>query len=117
MHPVLTKAARAPSQEMLDKDYVSHDSYNGDTFRERLADFGYTCTSYSYCWPGENIGKGCGSYGSPDSVFNWWMNSSGHRANILNEKFREVGIGVRTGTYKTCSNTTMYTVDFGIRLP
>ena len=43
------------------------------------------------------------------------MSSSGHRANILNKDFRDVGIGVRKGTFKTYSNTTMCTVDFGVR--
>ncbi len=43
------------------------------------------------------------------------MNSAGHKANILNPKFREIGIGARTGTYKTYEGATMYTVDFGAR--
>jgi uncharacterized protein YkwD len=38
-----------------------------------------------------------------------------HRSNILNKHFREVGIGVLTGTYKQCTQTMMYTVDFGTR--
>jgi uncharacterized protein YkwD len=46
-------------------------------------------------------------------IFKWWMHSSGHRSNILKKKFREVGIGVLTGTYKSCDHATMYTVDFG----
>jgi uncharacterized protein YkwD len=43
------------------------------------------------------------------------MHSPGHRSNILKKGFREVGIGVMKGTYKTCSQATMYTVDFGVR--
>jgi uncharacterized protein YkwD len=115
VQPTLTKAARAHSQEMLDKDYFSHDSYDGETFGARLKRFGYTSSGYGYYTVGENIAWGSGSYGSPDAVFKGWMNSAGHKANILNPKFREIGIGARTGTYKTYAGATMYTVDFGAR--
>lgn len=115
VQPTLTNAARAHSQEMLDKDYFSHNSYNGETFGARLKRFGYTSSGYSYYTVGENIAWGSGSYGSPDSIFKGWMNSTGHKANILNKNFREIGIGARTGTYKTYTGATMYTVDFGTR--
>jgi uncharacterized protein YkwD len=115
VHPDLTEAARAHSQEMLDKDYFSHNSYNGENVRERLERFGYTFSDYSYWTYGENIYLRFGSSGAPEDAFNWWMNSSGHRANILNKNFREIGIGVRKGAYKTYGESTMYTVDFGTR--
>jgi uncharacterized protein YkwD len=115
VHPKLTSAARAHSKEMLDKDYASHNSFNGETVKQRLGRFGYTFDGYSYYWYGENIAWGCGSYGATDNIFNWWMHSSGHRSNILKGKFREVGIGVLKGTYKSCNEATMYTVDFGGR--
>lgn len=115
VRPELTDAARAHSQEMLDKDYMEHSSFNGETVKHRLERFGYTFSGYSYYWYGENIACGCGSRGSPGSIFKGWMHSKGHRSNILNKKYREVGIGVRGGTYKTCNNATTYTVDFGVR--
>jgi uncharacterized protein YkwD len=115
VNPILTRAARAHSQEMLDKDYASHNSFNGESVKQRLARYGYTFSGYSYYAYGENIAWGCGSYGSPDQIFNWWMHSPDHRHNILSKKFREVGIGVRTGTFKSCRQATMYTVDFGTR--
>ena len=115
VHPVLMKAARAHSQEMLDKDYFSHDSYNGETAEERLQRFGYTPRGYTYYKIGENIAWGSGSYGSPERIFESWMNSQGHRENILDKGFRQVGIGVRTGTYRDYEGTAMYTVDFGTR--
>ena len=43
------------------------------------------------------------------------MNSSGHRTNILDGRFREVGIGTATGTFEGKRGYTMYTVDFGTR--
>jgi uncharacterized protein YkwD len=115
VNPILTRAARAHSKEMLDRDYLSHNSFDGESVQERLERFGYTSDGYSYYAIGENIACGCGSYGAPDNIFKWWMHSSGHRSHILKKKFREVGIGVLTGTYKTCSQATMYTVDFGTR--
>lgn len=115
VHPALTRAARAHSQEMLNKDYTSHNSFNGETLRQRLERFGYTLDSYSYYAIGENIAWTCRSGGAPERMFKWWMQSSGHRANILKEKFREVGIGARTGSFKSCDHETMYTVDFGTR--
>ncbi len=115
VNPILTQAARSHTREMLDKDYVSHDSFNGETTTERLERFGYTSGGYTYYATGENIAWGCGPYGAPDNIFRWWMHSSGHRSNILKRQFREVGIGVLTGTYQTCNQATMYTVDFGVR--
>jgi uncharacterized protein YkwD len=115
VNPILTRAARAHTQEMLDRDYTSHDSFNGETVKERLQRFGYSSEGYSYYLYGENIAWGCGSYGAPESIFRWWMHSSEHRSNILKKGFREVGLGVMTGTYKSCNQATMYTVDFGVR--
>ena len=115
VQPDLTKAARAHSQEMLDKDYMAHNSFDGESVKQRLERFGYTFKGYSYYIVGENIAWGCGSRGSPGSVFDFWMHSKAHRGNILNGKFRQVGIGARSGTFKTCNNATTYTVDFATR--
>ena len=115
LQPDLTRAARAHSQEMLDKDYATHESYDGETVKHRLVRFGYTFGVYSYYAYGENIAWGCGSYGSPGSIFDWWMHSPGHSGNILDMRYRQVGIGVRTGTFKKCNQAKTYTVDFATR--
>lgn len=117
VHPILTEAARAHSKEMLAKDYFAHDSFNGESVKERLERFGYTFDGYSSYAYGENIAWGCGSYRTPESRFKSWMHSPDHKANILDKRFREVGIGVLTGTYKGCTRAAMYTVDFGVRRP
>ena len=105
VHPKLTQAARAHSADMIRKDYFGH----GNVGR-RLKRYGYNWRVY-----GENIGGGSGRYGRPGNVFKRWMKSSGHRANILDRRFREVGIGTATGTFKGKKGYTMYTVDFGTR--
>jgi uncharacterized protein YkwD len=115
VHPALTNAARSHSQEMLDKGYFAHNSFNGETVKARLERFGYTFSGYAFWKYGENIYWGSGTSASPDSAHKWWMNSTGHKANILNRDFREVGIGVRAGTYKGIAGAKMYTVDFGVR--
>ena len=115
VHPGLTEAARAHSKEMLDKDYFSHSSFNGENFGVRLKREGYKSRGYKYWTAGENIAWGSGSYHTPVNRFDTWMKSSGHRTNILNKRFREIGIGVEEGTYKSHSGARMYTVDFGTR--
>jgi uncharacterized protein YkwD len=99
----------------LDKVYFAHNSFNGETVKARLERFGYTFSGYSLWKYGENIYWGSGTYSSPDCAFRWWMNSAPHKANILDRDFREVGIGVRTGTYRGNAGTNMYAVDFGVR--
>jgi uncharacterized protein YkwD len=103
--PKLTKAARAHSASMIKKDYSGH----GNVGR-RLKRYGY---HWRVC--AENIAGGTGRYARPVNIFRRWMNSSHHRANILDRRFRAVGVGTYKGTYKGKKGYTMYTVDFGRR--
>ena len=105
VHPKLTRAARAHSADMVRKDCYAHGSV------------GPRLKRYDYHWRAcsENIGGGHGSSGPPRAVFRRWMDSSAHRANVLDRRFREVGIGTATGKYKGHKGYTMYTVDFGTR--
>lgn len=106
VHPSLQKAARAHSKDMIQRGYFSHDTKgSGRDPGQRLKAAGYDWRTY-----GENIGYDS----SPDRMHNAWMNSSGHRKNILNGSFKEVGIGAVTGNYNG-GRTTMYTADFGSR--
>lgn len=111
VHPALTAAARAHSQDMLAKGYFSHTSLDGRTFVARVTNAGYT----NWRALAENIAWGSGSYGAPDAIYQGWLNSAGHKANIMNGTLREIGIGVAAGTFKTYANAKMYTVDFGAR--
>jgi len=109
VHPILTEAARAHSQDMVDRGYFSHTSPDGETYPTRIVRFGYASDVV-----GENIGGGSDSLGEPDAVFfENWMNSSEHSSAILNGSFREIGIGASTGTYEGYDNFTMYTAYFG----
>lgn len=109
--PALTKAARAHSDDMIAKSYFSHTSLTGTTFVTRVTTAGYT----PYTALAENIALGSGTSGAPDAIFTNWMNSTGHRTNILNGRLRQVGVGVGFGTWKGYAGVRMYTVDFGSR--
>ena len=108
--PALTRAARAHSKEMIAKGYFRHESFDGETAGARLKGFGYDWSA-----SGENIAWGSGSMSRPDDRFKGWMESPGHRANILNGAFREVGVGIASGDPKKTGEQVMYTVDFGSR--
>lgn len=90
----LSRVARYKSQDMHDNGYFSHTSpVYGSPFT-MIKNFGI-----SYRSAGENIAKG---YSTPQAVVNGWMNSSGHRANILNASYTQIGVGyVTSGNYWT----------------
>lgn len=90
----LSRVARYKSQDMKDNNYFSHTSPTYGTPFQMMKSFGIT-----YKTAGENIARG---YNTPESVVNGWMNSSGHRANILNSTYTRIGVGyVKDGNYWT----------------
>ena len=90
----LSRVARYKSQDMLDRGYFSHNSPTYGTPFQMIKAFGL-----SYRTAGENIAKG---YATPQAVVNGWMNSSGHRANILSASYTQIGVGyVAQGNYWT----------------
>ena len=90
----LSRIARYKSQDMHDKNYFSHQSPTYGSPFDMIRSFGL-----SYRTAGENIARG---YGTPAQVVKAWMNSSGHRANILNAGFTKIGVGyVASGNYWT----------------
>lgn len=90
----LSRVARYKSQDMKDNKYFSHTSpVYGSPF-DMMKNFGI-----KYRTAAENIAKG---QSTPQAVVNAWMNSSGHRANILNPSFTKIGVGyVQSGNYWT----------------
>jgi uncharacterized protein YkwD len=97
----LTKAARGHSADMAQRDYFAHDTPEGASSGDRVTDAGYR-----WSMVGENIAAG-----QPNAaeVMDDWMHSSGHRANILNCGYRNLGVGlIRDGNGKI-----YWTQDFG----
>lgn len=82
----LATAATAHARDMAENDYFSHTSADGRTPAERAAEHGYTD------YGGENIAWG---YSTPEEVAQGWMDSEGHRRNILNPDQTVIGIGVQ----------------------
>lgn len=90
----LSRVARIKSQDMKDNNYFSHTSPTYGSPFQMMKSFGITYRS-----AGENIARG---QRTPKDVVNAWMNSSGHRANILNSSFTHIGVGyVKSGNYWT----------------
>ncbi len=81
----LTAAAELHSADMACNNYFSHTGRDGSNFSDRARRQGYNMS-----YGGENIAAG---YGSPEDVVKGWMNSPGHRANILGENYVDVGVG------------------------
>lgn len=90
----LSRVARFKSQDMRDNRYFSHNSPTYGTPFQMIKSFGI-----SYRAAGENIARG---QRTPAAVVAGWMNSAGHRANILSAAFTEIGVGyVADGNYWT----------------
>ena len=107
----LARAARGHARDMVAQRYFSHDSRNGASFSTRIKRTGWTRSRRSYTM-GENIGWGGGSLSTPRSMVQAWMNSAGHRANILSRSFNQIGIGIANGAPTGGSGAT-YATDFG----
>jgi uncharacterized protein YkwD len=87
MSAQLTAAAYAHSRDMALNDYFSHTGSDQSTMITRIAS-----TGYNYSMIAENIAAGS-SNATPQQVVSAWMNSPGHRANILNCNLHEIGVG------------------------
>jgi len=95
--PLLMKGARAKSKDMVDNRYFSHNSPTYGSPFNMMKTFGIR-----YRNAGENIASG---QRTPDSVVRAWMNSPGHRANILSSKYGKIGVGY---AYTTAGNYHHY---------
>ncbi|MFD3681934.1 sigma-70 family RNA polymerase sigma factor [Streptomyces sp. NPDC058613] len=98
----LRAAAQGHSEDMATRDFFSHTSPDGADPGKRTTAAGYRWSTY-----GENIAKG---QQTAQSVMESWMNSSGHRANILNCAFKDIGVGVHQG-----AGGPWWTQNFGAR--
>ncbi|MFC1441047.1 CAP domain-containing protein [Streptacidiphilus sp. N1-10] len=96
----LTVLAQNFSAEMATRDFFDHTDPDGKTPWDRAAALGITNLG------GENIAMG---QQTPQDVMTAWMNSAGHRANILNCSYHSLGVGVYYGT----SGGPWWTQDFG----
>jgi uncharacterized protein YkwD len=117
--PQLRKVAQNYSQAMVRQRFFDHVSPSGATLLNRVRR-GTTYLSgvrdYSL---GENIAWGSGQYATPRETVKGWMESRGHRTNILNRRFRHIGIGIAIGAPEDSQGVpaATYTTDFGHHTP
>jgi len=110
----LRKAAVGHSRDMVTNDYFEHTTPSGVTMVDRILRAHYVRADRGWSL-GENLAWGTGSYATPRGAVDAWMNSEGHRENILRRAYREVGIGVVIGVPSTDGIGATYTLDFGVR--
>lgn len=99
----LATIARNHSQDMAINSYFDHTSLDGKSLDDRYRNAGYIC----FGWKGENIQENFISSDLTNSIVQVWMNSEGHKENILQTVFSHEGIGVYV-----YSNNIMVTEDF-----
>ena len=92
----LQRAAVAHGGDMVDHGYFAHDGRNGSKPADRIRAAGYL--SSGGAWRiGENLAWGTGELATPRAIVDAWMASAGHRANILQPAYREIGFGIIAG--------------------
>jgi uncharacterized protein YkwD len=95
-HRSLERAALVHGSDMIEHTYFSHDGRNGSRPAQRIRAAGYLASDGAWRI-GENLAWGTGDLATPRSIMSAWMASSGHRANILQPAYREIGISVLPG--------------------
>ncbi|MFL5895960.1 MAG: CAP domain-containing protein [Thermoleophilaceae bacterium] len=107
----LGRASRGMAKLMVSQHFFAHDTPSGRSLLDRVRVTGYVSGSWQL---GENLAWGSGSLATAGAIVNGWMNSPGHKANILHAAFRDIGIGVRLGAPQPgLSGGATYVTDFG----
>jgi uncharacterized protein YkwD len=113
----LQKAAQRHNDHMDGTGCFDHECGGEAGLDSRLEGVGYLVGGLTQWAYGENIAWGMQGQGTPESIVEAWMNSAGHRANILNNSFKEIGVGFSVGTPGGGRDPGgIYTTDFGLRV-
>jgi uncharacterized protein YkwD len=107
----LTTSADRKAGDILTCQQFSHTACVR-AFTYHMQQVGYATGCYG---AGENIAWGSGSYGTVRSMMSGWLNSTGHRQNILNPRFRDQGLGLRVGTMSGYKGAAVWVNQFGYR--
>lgn len=109
----LTRAAQSYTVQMATRRFFSHTSPGGGTMVDRLRGAGYIASGGTWA-VGENLAWGTSYLAAPAMIFDAWMRSPGHRANLLRPTYREAGIGVAEPAPSGIAGAT-YAIEFGTR--
>ena len=108
----LSSASAGYSQRMVAQGFFNHESPDGGTLVDRLTGAGYLGDDDPWV-VGENLGWGQGTLATARSMVSAWMDSPGHRANMLSDDYTEIGLGLALGTPTDQTWGATYTTDFG----
>ena len=98
---------------MVRREFFDHVSPDGGTMTDRIRATGWFADARSYAYA-ENIAWGSGNPSTAKRIVRSWMNSPGHRHNILDGRYTELGVGVALGTPEKHRGAT-YTTNFGFK--
>ena len=110
----LRRAAVGHSTDMVARGYFEHTAPGGVSFVDRILAANYARQDQGWSL-GENLAWGTNSLSTPSGVVEAWMDSPGHRANILRRAYREIGLGIALGVPSDSSSGATFTADFGVR--
>jgi uncharacterized protein YkwD len=105
LSPLLGRAARSHSTDMLQHDFFAHGDFSG-----RMAAFRVPGPTV-----GENLAWGTGRYGEAISIVQEWLASPEHRSNLLRPGYSRIGFGISRGTFQGSAGATIVTADFAGR--
>jgi len=112
----LSGAAEAHTNDMVRARYFAHSSRSGGDVVDRVRSRGYFSNVRGWM-VGENLAWGSGTRSTPAAIVDAWMQSPGHRRNILTARFREIGVGIsfRAPVSVDDNSAVTYTTTFGAR--
>jgi uncharacterized protein YkwD len=113
--PQLDQSAEGMCRRMVTEHFFSHETPDGKTVVDRVEPTGYIPNSGDWV-VGENLAWGSGALSTPQAIVNGWMNSPGHRANILAPDYKDIGLAACMGSPTTTnSGGTVYVNNFGAK--
>lgn len=112
----LKKAADRFVQRMVAQQFFAHVGPDGTTLVRRLQSTRYITPKLRRYSVAENLGYGTGELATPRAIVNGWLQSEGHRRNMLDRRFKQVGIGVTDGSPFGDDNAQTFVADFGLRV-
>jgi uncharacterized protein YkwD len=111
----LQKASEGMAGRMVAEQFFSHETPDGKTVVDRIEPTGYIPSSDDWV-VGENLAWGSGALSTPQAIVNGWMNSPGHKANILAADYKDIGLAAAMGSPSPSQKGgTVYVNNFGAR--
>lgn len=104
------------ARQMVARRFFAHVGPDGRTLLDRLRSARYVTSGLRRYAIAENLAYGRGGRSTPRSIVSAWMHSAGHRANILDPRFRHVGIGAVDGSPVGDGGARTFVADFGLRV-